>query len=248
MSTLDWRDAGAVLHKMQEEPGDAPAETRPVHGLPAGLAAAIVATAATAGSILSAVATAAGQATGNATLASILSALGAALTVNLPTGASTAANQATGNGSLASIATNTTGASTAANQTTSNTKLDTLHTDLGTTLHTDLATTLAGKLDTLHTDIAPATTVYSGNKNVTTAGTSVALGSQAITKEVRIRAKDANTGLIYVNGVTVVAVGAAGSGGDRLAPAEATVIACHNLSDITLDCAVNGEGVTYSAC
>jgi hypothetical protein len=98
------------------------------------------------------------------------------------------------------------------------------------------------KLDTLHTDVGPASAIYDGNKNVTTAGTRVVLASsQALTKGVRVRAKDANTGLIYIGGATV------SSSSDRLAPGEPTWMDVNNLALVYIDAAVNGEGVTFSA-
>jgi len=89
--------------------------------------------------------------------------------------------------------------------------------------------------------LAPATTVYDGSKNVTTAGTRVVLASsQALTKGVRVRAKDANTGLIYVGGASV------SSSSDRLAPGEPTWMDVNNLANVWIDAAVSGEGVTFS--
>jgi len=102
-------------------------------------------------------------------------------------------------------------------------------------------TTTTGKLDTLHTDVGPASTIYSGNKNVTTAGTAVPLAaSQALTKGVRVRAKDANTGPIYIGGSGVT------NGSDRLTPSESTWIDINNLATVYIDAQVSGEGVTYS--
>ena len=92
------------------------------------------------------------------------------------------------------------------------------------------------------TYLSPAGTIYDGSKNVTTAGTRVVLAaSQALTKGVRVRAKDANTGLIYIGGTAV------SSSSDRLAPGESTWIDANNLAIIWLDAAVSGEGVTFSA-
>jgi len=112
-----------------------------------------------------------------------------------------------------------------------------------------LQTTIGGYLDTVETKLqsvidgqVPAATVYDGNKNVTTAGTRVVLASsQALTKGVRIRAKDANTGLIYVGGTGV------SSSSDRLAPGEPIWMDVNNLANVWIDAAVNGEGVTFSA-
>lgn len=97
--------------------------------------------------------------------------------------------------------------------------------------------TTTGKLDTLHADLSPASAVYTGSKTVSSAGTPVALAaSQALTKGVRVRAKDANTGLIYIGTST----------GDRLSPGEPYWIDINNLATVMIDAAVSGEGVTYS--
>jgi hypothetical protein len=91
------------------------------------------------------------------------------------------------------------------------------------------------------TYLKPATIIYDGSKNVTTAGTRVVLAaSQALTRGVRVRGKDANTGLIYIGGTTV------SSSSDRLAPGEPTWIDAGNFNLIYIDAAVSGEGVTYS--
>ncbi len=102
---------------------------------------------------------------------------------------------------------------------------------------------IEGKLDSILATTTPAGTIYDGTKNVTTAGTRVALAaSQALTKGVRVRAKDTNTGLIFVGNVSTVS-----STSDRLSPGEATWIDADNLAIVGLDAAVNGEGVTFSA-
>ena len=102
--------------------------------------------------------------------------------------------------------------------------------------------TTQGKLDILHTDVGPVSTIYAGNKNVTTAGTPVALAaSQALTRGIRMRGKDANTNLIYFGPSSVT------SGSDRLAPGEPTWIDANNLANVYIDAAVSGEGVTFSA-
>jgi len=100
----------------------------------------------------------------------------------------------------------------------------------------------AGNSDASLVKLDPASTVYDGNKTVTTAGTRVALAaSQALTKGVRVRAKDANSGLIYIGGASV------SSSSDRLSPAEPTWMDVNNLANVYIDAAVSGDGVTYSA-
>jgi len=84
----------------------------------------------------------------------------------------------------------------------------------------------------------------SGQKTVTTAGTAVALGSQAVNAPLIVKALDTNTG--------VVALGSDGAGdvtvsnGLRLAAGESVVFEfVGNLGSLWLDSAVNGEGVSW---
>lgn len=86
------------------------------------------------------------------------------------------------------------------------------------------------------------TTVYNGSKNVTTAGTRVALAASQAISSVTVKAKAANTGSIYVGDSTV-----SSSNGFVLAAGEAISMDIDNLADIYLDSSVNGEGVTYVA-
>lgn len=89
--------------------------------------------------------------------------------------------------------------------------------------------------------IAPISTVYTGKKAVTTAGTRVTLASsQAITAGVYIKALSTNTGLIYVGDSTV-----ASTNGFQLSAKEQIWIPISNLNTINIDSSVNGEGVTY---
>jgi len=84
----------------------------------------------------------------------------------------------------------------------------------------------------------------SGQKIVTTAGTAVALGDQAVCAPLLVKALDTNTG--------VVALGCDGAGdvtlanGLRLEPGEAAAFAfVGSLANVWLDAAVNGEGVCW---
>lgn len=105
----------------------------------------------------------------------------------------------------------------------------------------DLATTPTANLAAMAAGLAPASAIYSGNKNVTTAGIALALASsQALTRGVRVRAKDANTGLIYIGGASVT------TGSDRLTAGESIWIDANNLALVYIDAAVSGEGVTFS--
>jgi len=100
-----------------------------------------------------------------------------------------------------------------------------------------------GNLKTAVQEITLPTTIYNGNTNVTTAGTRVVLAaSQAILSGVTIKAKAANTGVIYVGSSTVAA-----ANGYALAAGESVFLEIANLNTVNLDSSVNGEGVTYLA-
>lgn len=88
-------------------------------------------------------------------------------------------------------------------------------------------------------EVAP-TTIYNGNKNVTTAGTRVTLASSQAVKSVTIKAKKANTGVIYVGDTSV-----SSSNGFALDPGETVSLDLANLNTVNLDASVSGEGVTY---
>lgn len=88
-------------------------------------------------------------------------------------------------------------------------------------------------------------TGVTGQKAVTTAGTSVQLStSNTGIHTVILRAKIANTGKIYVG---FSQTGVSSSLGLELGPGDAVTITTPRLSDIWLDCSVNGEGVSYLA-
>jgi hypothetical protein len=84
----------------------------------------------------------------------------------------------------------------------------------------------------------------SGQTTVTTAGTAVVLGSQAINGPLMIKALDTNTGVIAVgndgaNDVTL-------SNGLRLEAGDVLVFEyVGHLTSLYLDSAVNGEGVSW---
>lgn len=84
-----------------------------------------------------------------------------------------------------------------------------------------------------------SSTIRSGKKTVTTAGTRVVLGT-TVAKSVTIRALATNTGLIYVGDVTV-----ASTNGFQLSAGESVSLDISTLSRIYIDSSVNGEGVTY---
>lgn len=89
--------------------------------------------------------------------------------------------------------------------------------------------------------IAGHSTIGDGSKDVTTAGTRVALSATSVAcKKVHIQAKNTNTGSIYVGGSTI----AAGRGIELLTFASIT-LEVSDLSLIYIDSSVNGEGVTF---
>jgi hypothetical protein len=91
--------------------------------------------------------------------------------------------------------------------------------------------------------VAIPTTIYHGQKTVTTAGTEVALAaSQAILSGVRIKALAANTGIIYVGANPVTS-----TTGFALAAGEEVFVEVANLATVYIDSSVNGEGVSYIA-
>ena len=93
------------------------------------------------------------------------------------------------------------------------------------------------------TTVALPTAVYSGQKNVTTAGTRVALAStQTLVSGVTIKAKIGNTGSIYVGGSGVTS-----SNGYILAAGDTVFVEVSDLATVYFDSQNNGEGVSYVA-
>ncbi len=85
-------------------------------------------------------------------------------------------------------------------------------------------------------------TITAGTKNVTTAGTRLTLvATSAPAKHVFIQAKRANTGFIYVGGVTI-----ASTNGISLSAGDVIDFPITDLIAVYLDSSVNGEGVTFS--
>jgi hypothetical protein len=85
-----------------------------------------------------------------------------------------------------------------------------------------------------------------GQKTVTTAGTAVALGSQAIGGPLAVKALAANTGVVVIgnDGAGDVTT----SNGFQLSAGEVIVFNhVANLANIIVDSAVSGEGVCWLA-
>lgn len=91
--------------------------------------------------------------------------------------------------------------------------------------------------------VAPQAAAGYGQKAVTTAGTAVALAATATpipSGLVLIKAKSANTGLIYVGGSAVAA-----ASGFQLSAGEVVYWPATDLSAVYVDSAENGEGVCF---
>jgi hypothetical protein len=91
--------------------------------------------------------------------------------------------------------------------------------------------------------------MFHGSKDVTTAGTEVALSAtRTMCLRITIQAKPANTGYIYVGVGTVTST----NYGVRLGAGDSFTIGMgetrghpNDLSTVVIDSSVNGEGVTY---
>ena len=84
----------------------------------------------------------------------------------------------------------------------------------------------------------------SGQTTVTTAGTAVALGAQAIGAPLMVKALDTNTGVIAVGNDDSEDVTT--SNGLRLEAGDAIVFEyVSHLADLYIDSSVNGEGVSW---
>lgn len=95
----------------------------------------------------------------------------------------------------------------------------------------------------LGVDATPASSVFEGKVNVTTAGTRVQIsGSSVPIRSVCIKALHADTGKIYIGDVTV-----ASSNGYELVADISVCADVNNLNLLYIDSSVNGEGVTYFA-
>jgi len=90
--------------------------------------------------------------------------------------------------------------------------------------------------------LSGSNTLVNGAKDVTTAGTAEALASSQAVRSVVVRAKTANTGVVYVGDSSVAA-----ANGFPLAADEAITLTVNDLAAVYLDVATSGEGVTYIA-
>jgi hypothetical protein len=92
---------------------------------------------------------------------------------------------------------------------------------------------------------APATSIGSGRKTVTTAGTAVTLASSTPAKRVTITALDTNTGVITVGGSGVIAASGTRTG-VPLSAGDSYELDIDNLSKVYIDATVSGEGVSFT--
>lgn len=84
----------------------------------------------------------------------------------------------------------------------------------------------------------------SGQTNVTTAGTAVALGNQTVNGALMVKALDSNTGVVALgnDGADDVTL----SNGLRLSAGEVIIFSyVGHLTSLRLDAAVSGEGVAW---
>ena len=91
------------------------------------------------------------------------------------------------------------------------------------------------------TSSAPATLAYGASKAVTTAGTAEQIHADTACRSVYIRAKDANTGNVYVGTSNVDSTIKLRA----LAAGEAWELSVYNVNQLYLDVDTNGEGIDY---
>lgn len=101
-------------------------------------------------------------------------------------------------------------------------------------------TTLRLLVDSL-TVITPPTSLGNGSKDVASAGTAVVLAADTTISRVVIRAKDSNTGKIFVGGS-----GVSSSSGIWLVQTESQEIQIDNLIKVYIDAESDGDGVVFT--
>ena len=117
--------------------------------------------------------------------------------------------------------------------------MKTKYEDMGDGTHAEVVSVGGATIDT----ITLPTVLYHGVVTVATATTRIALAATtSLVSGVYIRAAWANTGTIYVGGVTVAA-----ANGLRLAAGESVFLEIANLATVYVDASVNAQVVTYIA-
>lgn len=86
-----------------------------------------------------------------------------------------------------------------------------------------------------------ATSIGTGSKTVTTAGTRVQLATTTSCRRVHIQAKEANTGKIFIGGNAV-----SSTSGIFLFPTTSITLNISDLDEVYIDSEVNGEGVIFT--
>ena len=94
----------------------------------------------------------------------------------------------------------------------------------------------------LYVNLTAPTTIYNGQKNVTTAGTRAVLGTSQAILSITITAKLTNTGNIYVGNSSVTS-----SNGAILSAGDSLSLDTNDISNVYIDSDVSGEGVSYIA-
>lgn len=91
--------------------------------------------------------------------------------------------------------------------------------------------------------VAPTTAFYHGQKNVTTPGTEVAIGSSQVLKNgVTVKAKHDNEGMIFVGGNPVTS-----TTGYVLDAGEVAFIEADDVADVYIDSGTADDGVSWIA-
>lgn len=122
---------------------------------------------------------------------------------------------------------------------------DSLTLDDNDNLKVTLATALSSDTDSITSVEQPAASLGHGIKNVTTAGTDVALATSTACKYVIVQARYENTSTIAVGGPGVDATATTGTG-IILEPGDSVTLDVDNLADVYIDSLVNGEGVRFT--
>ncbi len=93
-----------------------------------------------------------------------------------------------------------------------------------------------------YVNVQPGSSIGSGQTVVAAAGTRVQLTATSTPiLSVTVKALSTNTGIIYVGGDDV----SAAIGLELINPGESASVDVDNLTDVWIDAAVNGEGVSY---
>ena len=98
-----------------------------------------------------------------------------------------------------------------------------------------------GDVDVTSLPLPTVSSIGNGSKDVTTAGTAVALAGSTACKKIFISAKDTNTGKIFVGGDSV-----SSTSGGFIYPGGGMTIEISNLASVYIDSEADGEGVQFT--